>query len=384
MMYIEIREAAFINKGAELMLRAIISKMRESLPEAKLVMEPNLKIAPYIKRAELGLYQKVWLQYYNIQWGYFGSVIPKKLRNLYGLVLDSEIDVILDASGFSYSDQWGPKSSCVTANAIKKWKKRGTKVILMPQAFGPFKDKKIRDAFKIVIEHADLIFARDRISLGYIEELSGKRGNIKIAPDFTNLIEGELPSDFDAKSNRYCIIPNYRMIDKVQEQDRNKYLTFLMSCAKYLYRNNKKPYFLIHEGEEDLCLAERIAGEFKGEIKVIRETNPLLIKGIIGASEGVIGSRFHGLASSLAQGIPALCIGWSHKYQMLFEDYKFPEGILSLNSREEEIQAKIDLITSDIKKKEIMETIGVAAGIHKIEALRMWDEILTLIKTTVH
>ena len=49
-------------------------------------------------------------------------------------------------------------------------------------------------------------------------------------------------------------------------------------------------------------------------INIVQETDSLCIEGIIGASDGVIGSRYHGLVNALSQGVVALAVNWSHKY----------------------------------------------------------------------
>src|SRR5690606_33677761 len=129
-------------------------------------------------------------------------------------VLDKEIDFILDASGFSYSDQWGVDSSLELANASRRWKKLGKKSILLPQAFGPFSSPRIRKAVRIFVDNIDLIYAREQQSYDYLVSVVGERENIKIAPDFTNLLDGIVPENFDSTLNQFCIVPNYRMVDK--------------------------------------------------------------------------------------------------------------------------------------------------------------------------
>ena len=58
-MTIEIRNVGFINKGAELMLLAILQRVSKEWPDANFAMEPRSKFAPYLERARLGIYKKL-------------------------------------------------------------------------------------------------------------------------------------------------------------------------------------------------------------------------------------------------------------------------------------------------------------------------------------
>jgi colanic acid/amylovoran biosynthesis protein len=379
-MIVEIRKAGFVNKGAELMLYAIIDKMKELCPDIQYAMTPHLKFAPYIKRAELGFLQTAWLLRYGFQWGNLATLAPKKIRKMYGVVLDKEVDVVLDAAGFSYSDQWGIGNSIELATSCKRWKKVGTKVILLPQAFGPFTSSKIKDAIRSVADNADLIFARERISYDHLVSVVGERENVKLAPDFTNLTKGIVPKNFDSLGNRFCIIPNYRMVDKTSKEQSETYLPFMIRCVRYLLEKNEKPFVLIHEGADDLMLSEQIRDAVGGNLPIVKESHPLMIKGILGACEGTLGSRFHGLVSALSQGVPALATGWSHKYQMLFEDYGFNEGLIDVTMSEEEIRQKIDLIIDPQSKGRIKSTIATSSKGLKINSLNMWDEVFKVFR----
>lgn len=385
-MIIEIRRAGFLNKGAELMLHAVKQRMRQEYPEALLTMAPiyggGRRLGPYVgylKQAELGLLQKAWLQRYGVQWGDLLGLVPGVLRQMYGVVLDKEIDVVLDAAGFSYSDQWGEGPAIELAQSCRRWRKQGTKVILLPQAMGPFGSQKIKDAMNRAADHADLIFAREQISYEHLIQAVGQRPNIKMAPDFTNLLEGMLPDYFPADSDRFCLVLNYRMIDKTSREQSEAYLPFMIKCAKLLLAKGVFPFILVHEGADDLMLAQEISKACDGGLEIITESHPLKNKGILGACRGTVGSRFHGLVSALSQGVPSLATGWSHKYRMLFEDYGFGEGLVDILAGENEIQHKIDLIVESESRQKIQATLrGKSANLKRLSE-QMWQEVTGVI-----
>lgn len=373
-MIIEIRKAGFVNKGAELMLHAVMQKIQERYPDATLVMAPSHMggSQPFHKLTRLGFYPKAWLWRYGIQWGDFASLLPKKLREMYGLVLDKDIDVVLDAAGFSYSDQWGVGSSKVLARSSKRWKNRGAKVILLPQALGPYKKTAIQSWVKQWAENADLIFARESDSYNHLTNLMGEQEKIKLYPDFTNLIKGTLPEDYDSSDKRVALVPNYRMVDKTSKEESEAYLPFMIRCAKYLVEKGAKPFVLVHEGANDLMLAEKIS-DAVGGIPIVKETDALHIKGILGTCDATIGSRFHGLVSALSQGVPSLATGWSHKYLRLFEDYGFKDGVVTILDGDEELHRKIDLLLKPETAEPLKQQLTEKSQHLKKLSEEMWD-----------
>lgn len=380
LLMIEVRKAGFVNKGAELMLIGVLDRIRRELPRADIAMAPDRRTAPYHRRAALGLYQKVWLQRYRVQWGFLGALIPRPAREFFGLVLDSEVDAVLDASGFSYSDQIGLSSTLATARAVRRWKRRGTKVILLPQAFGPFEDRRIRASMRYIAEHADLIYARDEVSYRHLVSLTGERDHIRIAPDFTCLVDGTVPDGFDPLEHRFCIIPNHRMLQKTPPREAAGYLSFLLTCCRYLDERGQKPFFLIHEGRKDLDIARQVADSLGSGIPIVDEPDALAIKGIIGSSRAVIGSRYHGLVSALSQGVPALAVGWSHKYEMLFRDYGVEDGLVDVTAPDEEIARRIEELIDDGERSRIADRLKEESRRQKALAGKMWEEVVAALK----
>lgn len=376
-MIIEIRQAGFVNKGAELMLYAVVQQLRQQYPDAKLTMAPAWGGADntFEKMKALNLYPRAWLWFKGIDFGQIADFAPKKsLLKKYGLVFNSEVDVVLDAAGFSYSDQWGINTSKELSASSKKWKKNGTKFIMLPQALGPFEDKQIQKYVKIWAKNADLIFPREKDSYQYLTDLVGEQNKIKQFPDFTNLVKGTLPEGYDASNKRIALVPNYRMIDMTSQKEGDAYLPFMIRCAKYLVAQNQQPFILVHEGNNDRMLAEKIS-EAVGGIPIITETDPLHIKGILGSCDATIGSRFHGLVSALSQGVPSLATGWSHKYQRLFEDYMFTEGLVSVLDSDEQLHQKIDLLIKPESSVALKQKLIKRSNELKTLSEQMWQLI---------
>ncbi len=381
-MIIEIRKAGFLNKGAELMLLAVIQQLRNRYPNAKLTMAPIFGGSPdtYEKMSALRLFPKAWLWRYGFNFGVPLKLIPRKLLDLHGLVMDHEVDVVIDAAGFSYSDQWGVRSSRELADSSSKWKKRGTKLILLPQALGPYNSDSIANYVRKWANNADLIFPREDDSYTYLTDLVGVQDKIRVCPDFTNLIDGTIPSGYLPDDKRVAIVPNYRMVDKTTKEESDAYIPFMSRCARYLVDVGAKPFVLVHEGESDRLLAEVISAA-AGGIPIVRETNPLHIKGIIGTCDASIGSRFHGLVSALAQGVPSLATGWSHKYKRLFEDYGFGEGVISVLDNDECAQRKIDMILSTGSAQLIRHGLNEKSEHLKRRSTDMWCQVFKVIES---
>jgi colanic acid/amylovoran biosynthesis protein len=381
-MFIEVRKAAFANKGAELMLYSVLQRMSKEYPHAKFVMEPNRQIAPFEKRAKLGLYQKIMPGRYGTLplSSFISEIIPDIFKSTYGLVTDQELDVVLDASGFSYSDQFiGQHSTQILAKLSKKWKNQKTKLILLPQAFGPFKTQQTKEAIKIIVDNSDLIFAREDMSYHYLTEIVGKRENIKIAPDFTNLIEGLVPKYFDRQSHKFCIVPNYRMIEKTSPQKKSHYITFLEKCAKYLLDKDCNPFILVHETENDIEIARYLSTALNGYLPIVEEESALNIKGILGCCEATVGSRFHGLVSALSQGVPSLGTSWSHKYEKLFQEYDFEEGLVDFS--ENSYENILEALTQSHRRQEIAQKLREKSQDLKLKSEEMWRMVFNVINS---
>ncbi|MBX0333242.1 polysaccharide pyruvyl transferase family protein [Pontibacter sp. HSC-14F20] len=366
-MNIELRGVGFVNKGAELMLYSILDAFKDN--KAQFVMEINTGSTKG-KLENLNIYTKPRLYKRGLNLNKF-LPIPQAVTSKFGVILENNVDVILDGSGFVFGDKWGvSKANNRLIDYIDYWKRQGKKIILLPQAFGPFENSELRSRLIKIIELADLIFARDPLSFEYITNVKASE-NIHLMPDFTNLVEGIIPADFDSNLNQIAIIPNSKLVETSTLQ-LDEYINLLKNIISSLQIRKEKPFFLIHEGIGDLQIANKVNALLLNKVNIIDNKNALEIKGIIGASKATITSRFHGLVSSLTQAVPTLTIGWSHKYEMLLQDYNYPEGLLVINDN---IERKLDLILAEESRTSITAKLKTNSEVQKQKSREMWEMV---------
>jgi len=378
---IEIRKTGFVNKGAELMFLACFQFVKQQFPNARVAMEPYHSTAPYEKRAKYQLWQKPRLFRAGIQFGVLTKLMPPVLRKMLGIVTDDEIDVVLDASGFSYSDQWGTASTAELNNSVQRWKKNKTTVILLPQAFGPFELGKNKANIAAAVSKCDLVYVRDKRSLDYLKSAVGNTAcNFRLSPDFTNLLDAT-PSDLaNQYKNQVCIVPNFRMLDKTDKSQAEQYLTDLTTAIAALKAREKSVYFLVHDSKLDLWVCEQINSRISFPLPILQHDDPLVLKGILKESLFVIGSRFHALISALSQGVPCIGIGWSHKYSELMKDYGIPQFLHRTGSGD--ISYLIHQLLDADKYGSIRSTVADHAVKQKEIVKSMWQEVATTIRTS--
>lgn len=379
MLTVEVKGISFDNKGAELMLHAIQQEFANRKVQARFVVEP---IGDFERRSAFKLWQKTRLMRKRVNWLAPFALLPKRMRTILGLVNAREIDVVLDASGFSYGDQWRPLvAKHRLASTITAMKKRGTKVILMPQALGPFEAPLQKKYFGHILNNADKVFARDKHSFDYAIALLAPNTAPSVLEkccDFTNLISGMADQSFDSEQHQVCFIPNSKMLEK--RSDGNAYVSFMVQLIEKAIDQQAKPFFLIHEADADRRLAERIQLKLSARIPVLDPQHALKIKWIIGQSKLVISSRFHGLVSALSQGVPVIATGWSHKYEELLGDYDIAHCLFDVTEqREAGIQQLVAFLQYAEDYNQARNLIAPRAEEHKTRSKRMWDEVFRVI-----
>ncbi|CDT88197.1 conserved hypothetical protein [Vibrio coralliirubri] len=370
---IEIKGVQFSNKGAELMLVAIEQALEKYNLEYSLALSP--RNSPFSKRAEYKAYQKIGNLNKRIDWSYLDFLIPNMICKTYGLVKHECIDIVLDASGFAYGDQWNYRMLQHSVRQAKDMHRKSKHYIFMPQAMGPFTSDKYK---KLVLEAAkfsSLMFIRDEVSYKHVTDITGEQENIILSPDFTNLITvNDLLPVFSSEDKKILtIIPNGKMLSKQSEQKFHgrSYIGEFINTAIDAQQRGYHIVVLNHEGQGDLKICSEIYSALnKDSATLLNDLTAIEVKKQISVSDMVICSRFHGCVSALSQGIPAIATSWSHKYEMLYKDYNVPELVYDFTMP---LQEKLKVVD----QFKLVDNIMVEKENQKKKSSSMWGRIFS-------
>ncbi|WP_152287213.1 polysaccharide pyruvyl transferase family protein [Flavicella marina] len=376
MRYIQVDNAGFVNKGAELMLRSII-KHYDANEEVRIVYNGGGDLNEYVKiqKVLLNLYSPLSLQRFKIK---FSNFIDSQKILMHGLVFDKDISVVLDAGGFQFGDQWIYETTKIEKinkriKYYKDLKKRGVKIVFLPQAFGSFEKKLSKYYILKLYAICDLFFARDKVSFEYMSNILSSSEKLQLAPDFTNLYLPEIDdkSKFELYKNKICVIPNSKMLTHTTKEIASNYKSFLIKIVKELKRQGEEVFFLNHEGQSDLDLIKELNHL---ELPFLTDLNANEVKFIIGQSKMLISSRFHGVVSGLSQSIPTFSTSWSHKYNELMSDYGFFDGLLNVNKPDVSIN-KISKYLHPSEYKKLKNQLDLKGKEEKKKSKEMWSMV---------
>jgi colanic acid/amylovoran biosynthesis protein len=371
---IEIKGTNTWNKGAELMLAAIVQHF-DTVNNVQLAVDQFF--GTYLKKTKYDLLQKADIERFS-KTNLAVNLLPESFRQSFGIVKNEEIGAILDASGFAFGDQHPVSRIINFANELEQATSMGKTIILLPQALGPFERPEIRNAFIRVYSAADLIFSRDQLSTEYAKKALEDHGKLYQYPDFTNQLKPILEKESNS-SKIACIVPNDRMIEKAEsDKERDEYMHLLKRIIRHVMKSEMEPVLLLH-GEDDETIAKRLQSEFDA-LRLHTEDDPVMLKKFIGESHILIGSRFHALVSALSQSVPAVGTSWSHKYEMLFSEYDCPDLLLGVSASDELIENSIESVTQEQSRAEIRQRLGSANQRVSRKVDEMWKKVHALLK----
>lgn len=382
-MLIEIRGVQFVNKGALLMLEACLAQLRQQYPTAQIALAPN-KNSPFLARAAVGALQKVSLRFRGYDFNALSYWLPVRfrrfLRHWFGFVFEADLDLVLDASGFAYGDQWGGRNVRLLAAEIIRLKKHHTGYVLLPQAFGPFSRQPDQQALENGLPAAILVSARDEQSFQHLAA-HAPAADIQQFADFTNLLEPTgLAGSSQLPEQPYgLVIPNSAMLGPRNNNNawRTVYLQQLQTAIQLMRERGIRPMLLNHEGKADEKLCKQLL-EIDASLEIISPDSALEVKAWIAGAQLVICSRFHGCVSALSSGVPCIGTSWSHKYEMLFAEYE-QQALIQPDTSEEELRRLMEQVCSTENRQLLQQR----AEYWKQQSRLMWQTVFQRIDSAI-
>ncbi len=371
-----------VNKGAELMLYAILQQIEKRYPNAEVYMpispvtqglnhvhtSAKLDYIPIsrLRKIAMKIHLQGILRRLNLPYLFVTTPIVKNA------------DYFIDASGFAFSDQRNVNANVVRywGYILKEYKSQGAKIVFLPQAFGPAEKDDTKTTISYLNKYADLIMPREKVSLKCLQQCKVDENKIRLFTDFTSLVEGKAPERYGHLKGYVCVIPNLKMIES-GTMTLDKYVAILVAIIEKARKLGRGVYLLNHEGLGDEKLAYMCQKELKDDIEVVTGLNALEVKGLISTAYVCVTSRFHGVASALNSCVPCLATSWSHKYEELFKDYGMNDCVLDLNDTDS-IAKKMEEYLDEENNERIREHLTDQLPKMKAEAEDMWDAVWSL------
>jgi colanic acid/amylovoran biosynthesis protein len=375
---IEIKGVQFVNKGAGLMLRAVVDRLRAMVPGVEFALTPGPN-APYQRIAALGAWQRLRLPGAPVDADALSYRLPQRLRRVlrrYGMVTEADVDAVLDASGYAYGAAWGDAPLESAAREIERLADHGKPYVFLPQAFGPFADTAATRHFGQALAKAALVCARDGRSREHLARIApAASAAVETYPDFTLGVPGDpsAAATWGVDQRTVLIVPNAEMQGSRNPDvaARSGYAPLLQALARRLQELGYLPRVLNHEGAADTALCEALRAATNGA-PVIEEDDPVALKGVIGAAGLVVASRFHGCANALSQAVPCLATAWSHKYGQLFADFGVGRYVLESSDEAAGIARLEALVTN---RDAVRQTLEARRPALAARTEQMWTRV---------
>lgn len=288
--------------------------------------------------------------------------------------------VFLDASGYQLGDPWVKLSPALTMRLMyyQYYKRKGVKLILLPQSMGPFKEPLVASNAAGILQLADLVFVRCEESRQHALSVGCPESKLFLAPDYSNMVCPPPPSTPSKWADVVCIVPSVRMLDKTPDSLRDHYLDAIQQYIRLIQEQGLTPCLLVHQ-DEDLRLAVSINKTLDADIMLL-DPKPQKAKQILGACHTVIASRFHSIVSSLSQATPCIGTGWTHKYKSLFNDYESEQYLFSQFESKEAVATSFHQIMNEENRTRLKATLKRKAEDNRQRTREMYARLIETIE----
>lgn len=254
---------------------------------------------------------------------------PRKVFMCYSLEAKAG-DVVIDIGGISYQ---GASIRSNLRNFIRHhfFLRRYVKIFFFTQDFGPPTGILTKFFAKIIMRQAQAIFVRSQRSKVLLESVIGVSPKIiGPYPDVTFRFRCE---EEVVPTQKYdlAVVPSAILFNQYED----RYLNALEFVIRN-FQDGKKIIILTHNFTSNGSSSDtQVVAMLKSRLSdleyvdsIEHRMSAIAMKAVIGQASFVVTSRYHALVGALSQSIPAVALGWSHKYEELLGIYGLEDASL--------------------------------------------------------
>lgn len=275
----------------------------------------------------------------------------------------SGLDVIFDVTfGDGFSDIYGKKWNFTTdmLKQIALWSK--TPVVLLPQTYGPYKNKLLRNWAGHIVKKAALAFSRDKQSADEMKALGCN--NVITATDLAFALPYNV-NLYSLENNKIKIGLNVSSLLWDGGHNIKLMTDYRDYCRKLISNYESKAdieiYLIPHvidlqnseALENDSRVCKLLHAEFPFTVLAPDFNTPVEAKSYICHMDVFIGARMHATIGAVSSGVPTIPFAYSKKFKSLFSILDYPYVIEARDlSTDESLNITIQWINSrsDLKQ----------------------------------
>ena len=248
----------------------------------------------------------------------------------------ADADVVVDVAGISYADKRGFPTLVYNVLMTGLPLLLGRPTVKASQAVGPFTERPVRWAAKVVLPRLDAICARGRITRSHLDGLG--LVNVHDAADLALSLEefADLPAHLAETvggSPRPIVVMPSAVVNRLCERRGIDYVSAMGSViAELRNRTGRRVVIAPHSyrpGQKagrmnDVPVCRAIADTSSADPDVVLVTDdlqPAQLRRLIASADLLVTSRFHAMVGALTTTTPMVVIGWSHKYAEVLEPF---------------------------------------------------------------
>lgn len=288
------------------------------------------------------------------------------------------VDCVLDiGAGDSFTDIYGPRRFAFLAITKLIAIARGKPLIFSPQTIGPFTKAWYKTVAAYTMRRSHAVFARDELSRDVARKMA-PGADVRLAVDvafelpFENRAHlrggtplrvgvnasGLLFGEAERGSNRFGLSYDYAVFTR-------------RLTAALIARGDVEVHLVPHAtsardpADDDGALADRLAAEFPGAIRVPNFATPSEAKSYISGLDLLVAARMHACIGAFSAGVPVVPVAYSRKFHGLFALLGYDTMVPVRGLDEDGAVALVQRALADRAKLAAAEVAGMA----RVEAL---------------